>query len=72
MKRMFVGALAMGCMMALMGTAGFHSIPSLLGADEPSTKNCVGYTIIASDKGIDCKGDTIKLIRKNGFAQREF
>lgn len=35
-----------------------------------SQKSCTGYTIIEFDKGIDCHGDTIKLVRKNGFAER--
>jgi len=33
-------------------------------------KNCVGYTIIEASKGIDCNGDTIKLVRTAGFYER--
>jgi hypothetical protein len=29
-------------------------------------KKCVGFTIIEFGKGIDCNGDTVKLVRKNG------
>jgi hypothetical protein len=29
--------------------------------------NCVGYTILAVDKGINCDGDTVKLQRVHGF-----
>ncbi|HYG04250.1 MAG TPA: hypothetical protein VD927_17505 [Chryseosolibacter sp.] len=29
-------------------------------------KKCIGYTIIEFGKGIDCNGDTLKLIRVNG------
>jgi hypothetical protein len=29
-------------------------------------KKCFGYTIIEFGKGIDCNGDTVKLVRKNG------
>jgi hypothetical protein len=31
---------------------------------------CYGYTIIEFGKGIDCNGDTIKLIKVNGGQQR--
>ena len=49
--------------------ADFRRIPALL--DAPSRKNpCTGYTIIEFDKAIDCYGDTIALMRKNGFAER--
>jgi len=30
-------------------------------------KKCVGYTIIEFGKGIDCNGDTVKLIKRNGI-----
>lgn len=33
-------------------------------------KACVGYTIIEASKGIDCNGDTIKLVRTAGFYER--
>lgn len=29
-------------------------------------KHCVGYTIIEFGKGVDCNGDTVKLVRVNG------
>ena len=32
--------------------------------------NCKGYSVIEVDKGIDCNGDTIKLIKINGFFER--
>ena len=38
------------------GTAGIHS-----------NGKCFGYTITEFGKGINCKGDTIRLIRKNGL-----
>jgi hypothetical protein len=28
---------------------------------------CRGFTVIEATKGIDCNGDTINLIKKNGF-----
>jgi hypothetical protein len=33
-------------------------------------KYCRGYSVIEADKGIDCSGDTIKLVKANGFFQR--
>ena len=30
-------------------------------------KKCLGYTIIEFGKGVDCNGDTVKLVRKNGI-----
>jgi hypothetical protein len=30
-------------------------------------KNCVGYTILEVDKGIDCDGDTVKLTKVHGY-----
>ncbi len=35
-------------------------------AEEPQ-KFCRGYEVIEANKGIDCNGDTIQLVRKNGF-----
>jgi hypothetical protein len=36
----------------------------------PVKKTCSGYSVIEVDKGIDCNGDTIKLVKVNGFFQR--
>ena len=33
-------------------------------------KTCKGYTVIEASKGIDCSGDTIKLVKVSGFYQR--
>jgi hypothetical protein len=30
-------------------------------------KNCVGYTILEFDKGIDCYGDTVTLTKVHGY-----
>ncbi|HLT75532.1 MAG TPA: hypothetical protein VKZ68_10605 [Ohtaekwangia sp.] len=30
-------------------------------------KSCTGYVVIEVDKGIDCNGDTIRLVKKHGF-----
>ena len=28
---------------------------------------CVGYVVIAVDKGVDCNGDTVKLVKEHGY-----
>lgn len=33
-------------------------------------KPCYGYTIIEFGKGVDCSGDTIKLVKLPGFSQQ--
>ena len=30
-------------------------------------KHCSGYTIIEAGKGIDCYGDTVRLVKKYGY-----
>lgn len=58
----------MVCLVMIMVAADFRRIPGLL--DASPKRSCTGYTIIEYDKAIDCQGDTIALVRKNGFAQR--
>jgi hypothetical protein len=67
MKKLFFSALVLVCLLMIIVAADFRSIPSLL---DKGKKGCVGYTIIEFDKGIDCHGDTIRLTRKNGYAER--
>ena len=40
-------------------------MPSLRGG--PEKKSCSGYEVIEANKGIDCNGDTVRLIKKHGF-----
>jgi hypothetical protein len=47
----------------------------LVGANQKSAikevkRKCSGYSVIEVDKGIDCNGDTIKLIKVNGYFER--
>ena len=35
----------------------------------PRKKPCYGYTIIEFGKGIDCNGDTVKLVKVNNGGQ---
>lgn len=39
------------------------------GAEE-TKKHCIGYSVIAADKGVDCNGDTIRLIKVNGYFEK--
>ena len=66
MKKVFFSALILVCLVMIIVAADFRSIQLL----ETEKKECVGYTIIEFDKGIDCHGDTIQLTRKNGFVER--
>jgi len=50
----------------------------VLGADQREAqipakilkRACKGYTVIEASKGVDCNGDTIKLVKVSGFYQR--
>lgn len=33
----------------------------------PVEKHCSGYTVIEAGLGVDCYGDTVKLVRTHGF-----
>lgn len=32
-----------------------------------SGPKCIGFTVIEAGKGVDCHGDTIRLVKVNGF-----
>jgi hypothetical protein len=68
MKRIFVLIIACLSVVMIVVAADFRKIPDLL-LNDKGKRSCVGYTIIEFDKGIDCNGDTVKLTRKNGFAE---
>ena len=67
MKKVLFSAVVLVCLVMIAVAADFRSLPYIT---SPNRNDCVGYTIIEFDKGIDCHGDTIKLTRKNGFAER--
>ena len=69
MKKVVFSAVLLVCLFMMIAAADFRSLPYLLEA-RPAKNNCVGYTIIEFDKGIDCRGDTITLTRRNGFAEK--
>jgi hypothetical protein len=37
---------------------------------QSAKKFCRGYSVIEADKGIDCHGDTIRLVKVSGFYER--
>lgn len=39
------------------------------GKAEVRKPKCIGYTVIEVDKAVDCKGDTIRVRKQNGFYQ---
>lgn len=67
-KVLFSAVLLVFLVMVIMG-ADFRRT-----SDEADSrtgvKPCVGYTIIAFDKGVDCHGDTITLVRRSGHRER--
>ena len=69
MKKIFFLAMLLLGLFMIIVAAGFRNIPGLL---ETSLRpqNCTGYTIIEFNKGVNCNGDTINLVRRNGFAER--
>jgi hypothetical protein len=64
MKRAFVTLCFLITTAVLMIGADFR-------APKPATvevkKHCLGYTLIEAGKGIDCNGDTVKLVKKYGY-----
>jgi hypothetical protein len=62
MKRFFVLATTLGLSVILIG-ADIHSKPAV---KTISKKACLHYTIIEFGKGVDCNGDTVKLVKVNG------
>lgn len=57
-----------------LGVAGWFMMSAEQGTvsaeRKAEKKACVGYTIIEASKGIDCNGDTIRLVRTAGFYER--
>lgn len=64
MKRVLL-MLALVAAIVIVGT-GFLTGTPTAPAEEPKT-SCRGYEVIEANKGIDCNGDTIQLVRRNGF-----
>lgn len=67
MKKVLFSVVVLVCLVMIIAAANFRSMPQIT---NPVKSACAGYTIIEFDKGVDCNGDTIRLERKNGFAER--
>jgi hypothetical protein len=64
MKKIWYALPIMAGIACVMIGANMRTNPQPVQALE---KRCVGYTIIEAGRGIDCHGDTIRLIKKYGF-----
>jgi FlaG/FlaF family flagellin (archaellin) len=69
MKKLLLLTVVLAGVIMVLVAGGFRNIPYFLDEQNGRT-TCVGYTIIEYKKGINCNGDTITLVRKNGFAQQ--
>jgi hypothetical protein len=65
MKKIFLLFSFVALLIALVG-ADFRRTNSTQIPTQIRKKKCLGYTIIEFGKGIDCNGDTVKLVRVNG------
>lgn len=64
MKKGLIIGMVVACLVMLMMGAEFRQ-----SADRENKNGsiCSGYTIIEADKGVDCHGDTVNLIKNHGF-----
>ena len=69
MKKIVVGIVLMGALLGFIG-ADTRTVEETSPAIIVSRKPCYGYTIIEFGKGIDCHGDTVKLVKVNGGQER--
>jgi hypothetical protein len=69
MKKVFVAGLVLVCLFFLMGATDVPSIDWSLESPK-ADKHCQGYTIIEYGKAVDCHGDTIRLVYRDGLAIR--
>ncbi|RAW01405.1 hypothetical protein [Pseudochryseolinea flava] len=65
MKKVFLTFMMMVTILAVIG-AGLHH-GSVSQRPKPKKAPSCGYTIVEYGKGIDCNGDTVKLIREQGI-----
>jgi hypothetical protein len=68
MKKIILALTIMLILVVMVG-ANFKGNDVAPVAAEVPKKPCYGYTIIEFGKGINCDGDTIKLVKVNGGQQ---
>jgi preprotein translocase subunit SecD len=66
MKKLFIAFSIIALVVILIGADIRRDQSSNLNSAVVAKKKCVGYTIIEFGKGIDCNGDTVKLIKVDG------
>ena len=66
MKKVFLLFSVVVMLIVLLGT----DIRRKKGPEPGEKKPCYGYTIIEFGKGIDCDGDTVKLMKVPGGGQQ--
>lgn len=66
MKKAIFTTSAFCCVILLLVGADFLPAKAVESKAIPR-KHCSGYKIIEAGKGIDCYGDTVKLVKKYGF-----
>jgi hypothetical protein len=66
MRKLILGLSIPAMMIALLGADIRRNDSSNVAIEIPKKQKCLGYSIIEFGKGINCNGDTVKLVRVNG------
>ena len=64
MKRIWTALITTVMIGTLMMGRNYQPSPPVI---TQTKKICRGYTVIEANKGIDCNGDTVRLVKKHGF-----
>jgi len=68
MKRFVVTLAVLLCFTMMMTGADIRSAVIVKNSTPQKVKSqCIGYTILEVDKGINCNGDTVQLRRVHGY-----
>jgi len=66
MKKLILAFTIIAAVFLLLGADIRRNDSSIAQATLPK-KKCIGYTIIEFGKGLNCNGDTVRLVRRNGI-----
>jgi hypothetical protein len=66
MRKIILAFSVIAMLLVLIGADIRRNDSSNNAVEIPKKKKCLGYTIIEFGKGIDCNGDTVKLVKVNG------